>query len=117
MPPQHTPDDDGDDYEALIALGERLGEVKPTGLSKDKIDLLPLGTFKKDTNVTLSSKAECNVCCSEYDDGDELRILPCFHECQSHCVSTRIKKNPTCPVCHADVWQLFTEGSSNINTG
>ena len=88
--------------------------MKRKGLSKDK---LPLQPFKKDPNVTLSGKAESNVFYSVYDDGDELRILPCFHEYHSHCADTWIKKNPTCPVCHADVWQLYTEGSSNINTG
>ena len=34
---------------------------------------------------------ECNVCCSEYKDGEKLRRLPCLHEYHMACIDKWIK--------------------------
>ncbi|XP_078174095.1 E3 ubiquitin-protein ligase At4g11680-like isoform X2 [Carex rostrata] len=49
---------------------------------------------------TLSSEnAECCICLSQYDDGMELRELPCTHHFHCACIDKWLHINATCPLC------------------
>jgi hypothetical protein len=45
----------------------------------------------------------CTVCLCEYEAGDELRRLPCFHAFHRACIDAWMERNATCPVCRARV--------------
>lgn len=47
--------------------------------------------------------AECCICLSAYDDGIELRQLPCRHHFHCSCVDKWLRMNATCPLCKFDV--------------
>ncbi|XP_064635147.1 uncharacterized protein LOC135492538 [Lineus longissimus] len=91
----------GDDYEALLALSDMIGEARPKGLNKTSIEQLPTKIFKK--TASSSKDDECSVCMGEYEDGDNLRILPCFHNFHVKCIDKWIKDNATCPICRVPV--------------
>lgn len=111
----------GDDYEMFWNLAESLGEAVPRGLERHEINRLPTRKYSgastngangsstrsrrmhSDSCNPQSSHKECQVCLSEYLNGEQLRVLPCIHEFHSACIDRWLKSNNTCPVCRADV--------------
>ncbi|KAL3625685.1 hypothetical protein CASFOL_030214 [Castilleja foliolosa] len=47
--------------------------------------------------------AECCICLSAYDDGAELRELPCGHHFHSACIDKWLYLNATCPLCKFNI--------------
>ncbi|GMH09419.1 hypothetical protein Nepgr_011260 [Nepenthes gracilis] len=47
--------------------------------------------------------AECCICLSAYEDGIELREMPCGHHFHSTCVDKWLYINSTCPLCKYDI--------------
>lgn len=99
----------GLDYEALLRLGDLMGDVVPRGLSQSQINRLPSILHDEETAKTMTSSEgredhkQCYVCLTEYSNAERLRILPCFHRFHSECIDEWIKSNPTCPLCRVQV--------------
>ncbi|PKA60834.1 E3 ubiquitin-protein ligase [Apostasia shenzhenica] len=47
--------------------------------------------------------AECCICLSAYDDGVELRQLPCGHHFHCGCIDKWLHINATCPLCKYNI--------------
>ncbi|KAF6133961.1 hypothetical protein GIB67_040725 [Kingdonia uniflora] len=47
--------------------------------------------------------AECCICLSSYDDGAELRELPCGHHFHCACIDKWLHLNATCPLCKYNI--------------
>ncbi|KAJ9171335.1 hypothetical protein P3X46_014720 [Hevea brasiliensis] len=47
--------------------------------------------------------AECCICLSAYEDGTELRELPCHHHFHSTCIDKWLYINATCPLCKFNI--------------
>lgn len=47
--------------------------------------------------------AECCICISAYDDGTELRELPCRHHFHCACIDKWLYINATCPLCKFNI--------------
>jgi len=77
--------------QALLNLAERLGDVKPRGLTKCDIDLLPCYRFNEELRRTLLDQTSCVVCMSEFVSRQLLRALPCNHEFHAKCVDKWLK--------------------------
>jgi len=45
----------------------------------------------------------CSVCLENYEEGDEQRILPCFHKFHKGCIDRWLEGHKTCPVCKYDL--------------
>ncbi|KAL8114208.1 E3 ubiquitin-protein ligase At4g11680-like [Apium graveolens] len=100
------------------------------GASKDDIERLPtykfqrIGDFEKQngevqeafsgtmtecntdmpTERVLSVEdAECSICLCAYEDGTELRELPCRHHFHSACIDKWLYINATCPLCKFNI--------------
>ncbi|XP_051145358.1 E3 ubiquitin-protein ligase At1g63170-like isoform X2 [Andrographis paniculata] len=111
----------------IIAL---LYAVADQGASKEDIEKLPRYKFRKisesekqnseiqgsyggvmtecDTDsptdhVIPSEDAECCICLCSYDDGAELRELPCTHHFHSTCIDKWLYINATCPLCKFNI--------------
>lgn len=95
----YSPGASGEDYENLMNLADMLGEVKDKGLTKTELNRLPVIKYKK-TTVEVE---ECNICMTDYEEGDSQKILPCFHSYHSRCIDKWIQKNATCPICRVEV--------------
>ncbi|CAJ2671171.1 unnamed protein product [Trifolium pratense] len=99
------------------------------GATKEEIDQLPkykfrmIKEFKKEGDGEESSRgvmteydsdsasehviavedAECCICLSAYDDGAELRELPCNHHFHCTCIDKWLLINATCPLCKFNI--------------
>lgn len=99
------------------------------GATEEEIDQLPkykfrmIKEFKKEGDIQESSSgvmtkcdsdtaaehvialedAECCICLSAYDDGVELRQLPCNHHFHRTCIDKWLLINATCPLCKFNI--------------
>ncbi|TYJ06569.1 hypothetical protein E1A91_A12G242800v1 [Gossypium mustelinum] len=61
------------------------------------------GTDSPREHVLSPDDAECCICLSAYDDGVELRELPCGHHFHCACVDKWLHINATCPLCKYNI--------------
>ena len=96
-------------YDALLRLGERIGDVKDERwacVAHDKIDKIPILIFEssmaegKDENHT---HVKCLICQENYEEGDELRCLPCQHCFHKDCIDTWLSTKDTCAFCRKSI--------------
>ena len=46
---------------------------------------------------------ECVICKCDYEDGEQLKRLPCFHKFHSECIKEWFKRQNFCPVCRTEI--------------
>ncbi|KAL7258870.1 hypothetical protein ACSBR1_004890 [Camellia fascicularis] len=56
--------------------------------------------------------AECCICLCCYDDGTELRELPCHHHFHSSCIEKWLYINATCPLCKFNILKNGNQSGS-----
>eukprot|EP00943_MAST-04B_sp_MAST-4B-sp1_P008497 g8497.t1 len=98
-------------YEEMLALDENNVKV---GLKRNELERLPQIEFEKSSSNSKSSEAginikknegeemeepTCNVCLEEFEKGDKLRVLPCFHKFHVKCIDRWLKQSKFCPTC------------------
>ncbi|KAH0880221.1 hypothetical protein HID58_067615 [Brassica napus] len=115
-PQGDAPDDAWDEmdpdelsYEELLALGDIVG-TESRGLSADTIASLPSKRYKDGDNQNGTNES-CVICRLDYEDDDDLILLPCKHSYHSGCINNWLKINKSCPVCSAEV-STSTAGQS-----
>jgi hypothetical protein len=73
------------------------------GADQSEIEQLPVSNFRRasiDKNAENSDEhLSCRVCLCEYEEGDELRTLPCFHKYHRDCIDRWIVRDKKCPIC------------------
>ncbi|KAK6918419.1 Zinc finger, RING-type [Dillenia turbinata] len=69
------------------------------------------GTDSPTEHVLSLEDAECCICLSAYDDGAELRELPCRHHFHCACIDKWLYINATCPLCKFNILKYGSEGS------
>jgi len=69
----------------LLNLIENMGEVS-RGLEQSDINKLPTKSFASSELGSGEPVPECNICISEYEDGDRLRVLKCTHKFHARCI-------------------------------
>uniref|UniRef100_A0A1J3IS40 RING-type E3 ubiquitin transferase n=1 Tax=Noccaea caerulescens TaxID=107243 RepID=A0A1J3IS40_NOCCA len=62
-----------------------------------------LGVDSQTERVIASDDAECSICLCGYEDGVEIRELPCRHHFHSLCVDKWLRINATCPLCKFNI--------------
>ncbi|XP_077234557.1 E3 ubiquitin-protein ligase At4g11680-like [Tasmannia lanceolata] len=60
--------------------------------------------------VLSAEDAECCICLSAYDDGVELRELPCAHHFHCSCIDKWLFINATCPLCKYNIIKSSRNG-------
>jgi len=65
-------------YEELLALEERIGNVKSFAATKEEIQVLPVSIVEECDNQEEVGK--CSICLGEFEKGNTLKTLPCFHQ-------------------------------------
>lgn len=118
-------------YEDWLQFVDRMGHVN-RGASESEINNLPSEKFDKklldrvrksrrqreggsssgsSSTAGPSSKKEsskneaekCAICLGEYEDGEEVKTLPCFHVFHTECVDKWLKVNKICPFCKQSI--------------
>jgi len=85
-------------YEALLRLDDNVVKV---GMDKHKLHSLP--TFQFQGKKANEEENSCICCMSDYENGDELRRLTCFHSFHKDCIDEWLKENHKCPICKIDL--------------
>jgi len=57
------------------------------------------GTIDKKISEQDDINSTCRICLSEYEAGEEMRTLPCFHSYHKTCIDTWLQRNRKCPIC------------------
>jgi len=72
----------------------------PPPASSDAVDKLPRIKISQER---IDAKADCSVCQSEFELGEEAVNLPCDHSFHSDCILPWFKMNNSCPVCRFEL--------------
>ncbi|MED6119170.1 hypothetical protein PIB30_009272 [Stylosanthes scabra] len=64
--------------------------------------------------VLAEEDAECCICLSSYDDGVELRQLPCGHHFHCSCIDKWLYINATCPLCKYNILKSSNLGQEEV---
>ncbi|XP_076944971.1 E3 ubiquitin-protein ligase At4g11680-like [Bidens hawaiensis] len=87
-----------------------LQELLPRrGARKRSIRSLPTYRFEGNESgggvvnqrVVSEEDAVCSICLERYENGNELKNLPCNHVFHKDCVEQWLRLNPECPLCKA----------------
>jgi hypothetical protein len=106
-------------YEELWALSEQIGDVVPRHpqATESQLRSLPTCTFTRpaaaasaspvasaETSSSSGDAAQCAVCLADYESGDTLVTIPCFHRFHVDCLAPWLKNCARCPVCKDTVF-------------
>lgn len=109
----------GETYEDWLAMIERMGGNVNRGATDEEVNGLRSHKFEGKrssagarsgagpssmTDSDMGGKEEeeadkCAVCLGEYEDGEDVKELPCMHMFHTECVDQWLKLNRICPVC------------------
>ncbi|GBG73327.1 hypothetical protein CBR_g13047 [Chara braunii] len=64
--------------------------------------MVPIGDGGSERDISVED-AECCICLSAYEDGVELRGLPCLHHFHSACIDKWLRAKATCPLCKYNI--------------
>ena len=95
------------DYEQLLALGERIGDVAQDRWRLDapaKMAALPTYTIEKNyLDEAEGNDVMCQVCQCDYEEGEEMKKLPCGHHFHTECIDRWLQDHPTCCICKKSI--------------
>ena len=46
---------------------------------------------------------QCSICMTDYEEGEEILTLLCFHKFHAECIETWFKNQDWCPVCRLKI--------------
>jgi hypothetical protein len=87
-------------------------EATDRGASLNSINKFPTFTYTEQHKLKLEKleqEISCSICLCDYEDGEEVRLLPCGHTFHSPCIDAWLQINSICPLCKVNVIDLATE--------
>ncbi|UPQ99368.1 RING-type domain-containing protein [Chloropicon primus] len=83
-------------YEDLTTLGDSVGTVK-LGLSQEKLNSMRKVQYSAESAEYTDEK--CAICQVEFEEGEDVLLLPCKHLYHNPCIEPWLAGNKNCPVC------------------
>lgn len=76
--------------------------IRTTGLQQSIISAITVCEYKKGEGLVEGT--DCSVCLSEFEEGENLRLLPkCNHAFHLICIDTWLRSHTNCPMCRAPI--------------
>eukprot|EP00252_Welwitschia_mirabilis_P025854 TRINITY_DN8236_c0_g1_i2.p1 TRINITY_DN8236_c0_g1~~TRINITY_DN8236_c0_g1_i2.p1 ORF type:complete len:185 (+),score=30.32 TRINITY_DN8236_c0_g1_i2:17-571(+) len=76
----------------------------------DIVNSFPIHPYRKEEKTSTEDDAQCYICLLEYEESDQLRVLPCHHEFHLHCIDKWLKEvHRVCPLCRGNVCNSDTK--------
>ncbi|KAK1352879.1 Zinc finger, C3HC4 type [Heracleum sosnowskyi] len=72
------------------------------------------GTDSPTERILAAEDLDCCICLAAYDDGAELRELPCGHHFHCTCIDKWLHINATCPLCKYDILKQSHNGIEEV---
>ena len=107
-----------DDSEAIHNVAQRLQPQSGVQLSPEEkyaivLSALPTYGFRPldrhhgETDDEYTLRTQCQICLGDYEEGDQVRALPCMHAFHAPCAESWLRVRLHCPNCLADMVQLL----------
>lgn len=112
-----------DSYEELLDVIEGMGGDVNRNASTTEIQGIQSRKYSKPSpapaasgvsgsgvNPTGNGEAErCPICLSDFENGEDVKDLPCQHTFHSECADEWLRRNRTCPICKRSIRQSERE--------
>ena len=73
------------------------------GAAEEAINQLETVEFRETEGGAGKSENCCAICLSDYEPGEQLRVLPCGHRFHKACVDEWLRVNASCPTCRQHI--------------
>ncbi|BAM40346.1 uncharacterized protein TOT_020000605 [Theileria orientalis strain Shintoku] len=71
-------------------------------LPQEIIESFPVNNYTTNSNDVDDNSKTCSVCLEEYQEGVEIKRLPCTHFYHKNCIDLWLNKSTICPICKFD---------------
>lgn len=90
------------------------------GANQEMIDSLAVKEYHPElfsSNSDNDDDHQCSICLSKYEDGQELRFLPCdgAHHFHKACCDEWLAVNATCPICRHRLFKSSGSSEGDVN--
>ena len=99
----------GNDYDRLSSFveenGPAIGSIfSVIGATETEINRCPSRTLKAGDDLLRSSgssdqRQTCSICLEQYQTGETVRTIPCFHTFHQKCIDPWLATRAECPIC------------------
>ncbi|KAL9247006.1 hypothetical protein vseg_020478 [Gypsophila vaccaria] len=93
-------------HQQSVVLSSRpsLSSIGSVPAPSETVESLPVRVFTKSPKSQSEDGSQCYICLVEYEEGDEMRSLPCHHEFHKKCIDKWLKEiHRVCPLCRGDI--------------
>jgi len=92
---------------SFLFSGRAAANAQAQGAPAGLVNQLPVLKFNK-AKMQINSphtdadddKISCRVCLCEYEDKEDLKLLPCFHRFHKDCIDEWLQRSSACPLCN-----------------
>ncbi|KAK4261576.1 hypothetical protein QN277_004553 [Acacia crassicarpa] len=88
---------------AVLSSRPSVSSIGSVPAPNDVVESLPVRLYTK-LHKHQEDAAQCYICLVEYEDGDSMRELPCYHQFHRTCIDKWLKEiHRVCPLCRRDI--------------
>merc|ERR1719210_94571 len=99
--------------ERLLAL---VAQERIQGNHAQASDIAALPTRKLAAAENLGEQTKCLICLDEFNDGDDVKTLPCLHIYHQKCIERWLNTDNSCPVCKTVIGDVHSSNADQVQT-
>jgi hypothetical protein len=92
-----------------------LTQLTPKGTPDHIVESLPVISYEatqaqaKSTDGDNNNCSTCIICMDDYEQGNELSMLPCFHKFHKDCIKEWLSGSKSCPICKGSIIEMMSQ--------